>query len=253
MTLGHVVLLLVAGVAAGAVNGVAGGGTLLSFPALLVVGLSPVSANVTNTVALWPGYVSGAFTFRGELSHDFAQQRRLTGVAGAGAALGTVVLLTAPAAIFHTIVPYLVLGATGLLAAQPSISRALTRRRSRRSTSGPGPAPLIAGVFAGAVYGAYFGGGLGIVLVAILALGLEADLQRVTALKSLLALVVNTVALLGFVVFGPVDWVAAAIIAPASVLGGVLGARLAQRLDPRALRAAVVLLGCAVSIRMLTA
>jgi uncharacterized membrane protein YfcA len=249
MTLAHVALLLMAGAAAGAINAIAGGGTLVSFPALLAVGLSPVAANVTNTVAIWPGYLSGALSYRSELSRDWAQQRLLAGVAVAGAVLGTIALLTAPAAIFHALVPFLVLAATGLLAAQPAISRALARREP--SGSRRGSAPLVGAVFAAAVYGAYFGGGLGIVLVAVLALGLQRDIQHLNALKTLLALVVNTVALLGFVVFGPVDWGAAALIAPASFLGGVLGARLAQRLNPRVLRAAVILLGCGVGIRLL--
>jgi uncharacterized membrane protein YfcA len=250
VTLAHVTLLLVAGMAAGGVNGVAGGGSLLSFPALLAIGLNPVVANVTNTVAIWPGYVSGALSYRGELSQDRPPQRRLAGIAGAGAVFGTIALLTAPAAVFHALVPYLVLGATGLLAAQPGISRTLARRRPRGSE--PRSAALVAAVFAAAVYGAYFGGGLGIILVAVLALGLEADIQRLNGLKTLLTLVVNTVALAGFVLFGPVNWAAAALISPASFVGGAVGARMAQRLDPRVLRLAVVLLGLVVSIQLLT-
>jgi uncharacterized membrane protein YfcA len=247
-----VALLLVAGVSASAVNGVAGGGTLLSFPALLAVGLSPVVANVTNTVAIWPGYVSGALSYRHELRRDGARHRLLVVVSCAGAAVGTLLLLTAPAAVFHLLVPFLVLGATALLATQPAVTRLLARRQ-RRQLGRSGSFLVLAGVFGAAVYGGYFGGGLGIILFAILALGVDSDLQHLNGVKTLLAMVVNTVALLGFALFGPVDWVAAALVAPASVLGGVLGARLAQRLDPRLLRVGVVLLGCGAGIRLLVA
>jgi uncharacterized membrane protein YfcA len=252
MTLGHVVLLLIAGLAAGAVNGVAGGGTLLSFPALLVAGLSPVAANVTNTVAIWPGYLSSALSWRAELVRDRRQHRLLVVVTAAGGVVGTVLLLTVPAQVFRVLVPYLVLGATALLAAQPMISAGLAR------WGGPNRPPPRRGVLAGAaflaaVYGAYFGGGLGIILLAVLALGTRSDLQRLSGLKALLALVVNTVAILGFVVFGPVDWAAAALIAPASFLGGVLGARVAQHLNPGLLRAAVVILGVGIGVRLLLA
>lgn len=248
MTLEHIVVLLVAGLAAGAVNGIAGGGTLLSFPALLAIGLTPVVANVTNTVAIWPGYLSGSLSYRGELRRG--NHNELAVPAVLGAAIGTVLLLTAPASVFHALVPYLVLSATALLAAQPSISRALARRNP---TGAPrGKAPLLAAVFVAAIYGAYFGGGLGIILVAVLAIGLDSNIKALNGLKTLLALVVNTCALLGFVIFGPVDWTAVAVIAPASFLGGILGARLAQRMNPRTLRAAVVALGLGVGIRLLT-
>ena len=250
MTPGHILLLLVAGLAAGLVNGLAGGGTLLSFPALLAAGLGPVGANVTNTVALWPGYVSSTLAWRAELVRDRRRHAPLVLVAAAGAVLGTVLLLTAPARVFHAVVPYLVLGAALLLAAQPAISRAL-ERRGGPDRPPPRPAVTAVATFAASVYGAYFGGGLGIILLAVLALGMRSDLQRLSGLKALLALVINTVAVLGFVVFGPVHWVAVAVIAPASFLGGLLGARLARYLDPAVLRAAVVALGLGVGIRLL--
>ncbi len=250
MTGWHVALLLVAGVAAGAVNAMAGGGTLLTFPALLAVGLNPVAANVTNTVAVWPGYLSGAASYRGQWT-DKRQQVRLASVAAAGAVVGTVVLLTTPSSVFHTLVPYLVLAATGLIAFQPVISRRLAARRTEPVPPHHTSPLLPAAVFAGAVYGAYFGGGLGIVLLAVLALGIPIDLGRLNALKSSLQLTVNSVALVGFALFGPVDWWAALIIAPASFVGGIAGARVAQRLDARALRAAIVVFGIAVGIGLL--
>ncbi len=194
MTGWHVLVLLAAGLAAGAVNAVAGGGTLLTFPALLATGLSPVSANVTNTVAVWPGYLSSAVAFRGRWE-DTRTLVRLSVAAALGGVVGTVVLLNTPAKVFEALVPWLVFAATGLIAAQPEISRRMAARR----TVPVGPdhvSPFLpVAIFGAAVYGAYFGGGLGIVILAVLALGIPIDLGRLNALKSYLQLTVNTVAL----------------------------------------------------------
>ena len=248
MTAWHVALLLVAGLAAGGVNAVAGGGTLLTFPALLAAGLHPVPANVTNSVALWPGYLSTAVSYRGQLKQQ-DQLVRLAAASAAGAVLGTVILLVTPASVFHVLLPYLVFAATALLAAQPAISRWLAKRGTSTGTS-----PLLpVAIFVAATYGAYFGGGLGIVLLAVLALALPLDLGVLNELKAWLQLTVNTVALVGFAAFGPVDWRAAAVVAPASFVGGIAGARIAKRLDPRVLRAAVVVFGTGVGIRLLFA
>lgn len=250
MTGWHIAVLLVAGLAAGAVNAMAGGGTLLTFPALLAVGLHPVAANVTNTVAVWPGYLSSAASYRGQWK-DKRQLVRLSVAAAGGGVVGTVVLLTTPSSIFHALVPYLVFAATGLIAAQPEISRRLAARRTEPVDPDHTSPLLPLAVFAGAVYGAYFGGGLGIVLLAVLALGIPIDLGRLNALKSSLQLTVNTVALVGFALFGPVDWLAAVIIAPASFVGGIGGARIAQRLDAKVLRIAIVVFGVGVGIGLL--
>jgi uncharacterized protein len=250
MTGWHIALLLVAGLAAGAINAMAGGGTLLTFPALLAVGLSPVSANVTNTVAIWPGYLSSAVSYRGQWK-DRRLLVRLAVASALGGAVGTVVLLTTPAKVFHELVPYLVFAATGLLAAQPEISRRMALRRTEPVDPGHTSSLLPGAIFLAAGYGAYFGGGLGIVLLAVLALGIPIDLGRLNALKTYLQLLINTVALVGFAAFGPVSWVAAAVVAPASFVGGLGGARIAQRLDPKVLRIAIVVFGVAVGIRLL--
>ena len=250
MTGWHVLVLLAAGLAAGAVNAVAGGGTLLTFPALLATGLSPVSANVTNTVAVWPGYLSSAVAFRGRWQ-DKRTLVRLSVAAALGGVVGTVVLLNTPAKVFEALVPWLVFAATGLIAAQPAISRRMAARR----TVPVGPdhvSPFLpVAIFGAAVYGAYFGGGLGIVILAVLALGIPIDLGRLNALKSYLQLTVNTVALVGFALFGPVSWTAALIVAPASFAGGIGGAKIAQRLNPKVLRISIVVFGVAVGLRLL--
>jgi hypothetical protein len=247
----HACLLLAAGLCAGTVNAIAGGGTLLSFPALLLVGLSPVVANVTNTVAVWPGYLSGTVGYRAQVAEDVPRHMDLVVMATVGAVVGTVLLLTAPASVFRRLVPFLVLAATGLLAAQPWLSARLEKARQGRDPAGPWGRR--AGIGLAATYGAYFGGGLGIVLLAILALTLRADLRRLNGLKTALSLLINTVALVGFALFGPVDWLAVAIIAPASLVGGSVGAALALRLDSRSLRRVVVIFGCGVGVRLLTA
>jgi uncharacterized protein len=238
--------LLAAGAGAGAVNAVAGGGSLVSFPALLAVGYAPVTANVTNQVGLVPGYLGGSLGYRAELAGQRGRARSLGAAAGAGAAGGTALLLLAPAGSFRAIVPYLVLASCALLAAQPALTRAAGRRR----TPHPG-AELHAGTFVAGVYGGYFGGALGIVLLALLGALLADGLQRLNALKGLLSLVVGVVAAIGFAAFGPVAWGAAALVAAGSLLGGRAGAGLARRLPPDVLRWAIVAYGVTAAIVLL--
>ncbi len=242
-------LVAVAGFVAGAVNAVAGGGSLISFPALVAVGLPTLDANVTNTTAVWPGYLGSAAAYRAELAD---QRARLTGLAltaALGGAAGSVLLLAAPDAVFDAVVPFLVLAGSLLLAAQPRIAALV---RARAETRGAGsPVPLHASIFLASVYGAYFGGGLGVILLATLGIFVADHLQRLNALKSALSLLINTIALIAFALFGPVDWVAVAAVAPASLAGGYAGARLARRLSPDALRGVVVAFGVVVAIWLL--
>jgi uncharacterized membrane protein YfcA len=240
------IALLAAGGCAGTVNAVAGGGSLVSFPALLAVGYSPVAANVTNQVGLVPGYVGGSVGYRAELAGQRARARALGATAVLGAAAGTALLLLAPAHSFRVIVPYLVLASCALLALQPALTRAAGRHRAEH----PG-VPLHAGVFAASVYGGYFGGALGIVLLAILGALLADSLQRLNALKGLLSLAGGLVAALGYAVFGPVHWGAAALIAAGALVGGHTGAGLARRLRPDVLRWAIVIYGTVAAIILL--
>jgi len=241
-------LLFVAGFLAGAVNAVAGGGSLISFPALLAVGYPALTANVTNTVAIWPGYVGSTLAFRAELEGQASRLWRFASAAAAGAALGAVLLLALPDRVFAQVVPWLVLLSAVLLAAQPRLAKAL---RARRPGTDHRSLPLLVLLFLASMYGAYFGGGLGVILLAVLGVFLQEALHRINALKSALSLLINTVALLAFVTFGPVAWDALAVIAPASLLGGTAGARLTRRLDPRVLRVLIVCLGVAVGLALL--
>jgi uncharacterized protein len=237
------ITLLAAGAGAGAVNAVAGGGSLISFPALLAVGYSPVAANVTNQVGLVPGYLGGSVGYRPELEGQAARARALALSSGLGAVAGTALLLLAPAHSFRVIVPYLVLASCALLAAQPALTRAAGRHR----TPHPG-LPLHAGTFAAGVYGGYFGGALGIVLLALLGALLADDLQRLNALKGLISLVVGLVAAAGFAIFGPVAWGAAALVAGGALVGGRAGVGLARRLRPVVLRWAIIAYGVTAAI-----
>lgn len=240
---GSLVFLLVAGLFAGAVNAVAGGGSLLLFPALLAVGFPPLAANVTNSVAQWPGYLGIVAGARRDLR---GQRRRIlptASVAAVGSGVGCALLLTLPGAVFDTVVPVLVLLASVLLALQPRIKRWI-------GTLEPGApdrnAALLPAVFLGAVYGGYFGGALGVILIATLSLCTHDRLVRLNALKGLLSLVIATVTVVIFAIGAPVDWLAVAVLAPTTLVGGFVGAKLAQRLPENVLRWVVVLLGLGV-------
>jgi len=247
VTPGLAALLTAAGFAAGGVNAVAGGGSLISFPALLAGGVPSVPANVTNTVALWPGYVGGAIGYRRDVA---TQQRRRLAMYGSvgvlGAIVGAVVLLDTPARVFTSVVPWLVATGTLLFAGQPLVSRAVRTSAVRQGDS----AAARVGVGLASVYGAYFGAGLGVMLLAVLALSIDGDLQELNAIKNTLSLVINTVALIAFALFGPVRWAAVLVMAIASLCGGYAGARVARRLSPVILRAAVTALGTGVSVTL---
>ncbi len=246
MSLGEIALLGGAGFLAGAVNAVAGGGSLISFPALLAVGQPAVTANVTNAVAVVPGYLGGTIGYRRELQ---GQRRRAIGLAATsivGAVCGAILLLVSSEKLFKAIVPFLVLFSAALLAAQPLMSK-LMRGPSQ---GGEHTVRLHAMNFGAAVYGGYFGAGLGIMLLAVLGLSIDDELQRLNALKGLLSLMIGLVAAAYFAIFGPVQWDAAAVMAVTSLGGGQAGVVLARRLDDRVLRWVVVAFGTAVGIAL---
>jgi uncharacterized membrane protein YfcA len=257
MDAGTAALLVAAGFGAGAVNAIAGGGSLITFPALLAAGYPSVAANVTNSVALLPGYLGGSLAYRRELAGQRARIRALAPTAVLGAAAGAALLLVSPAALFEAIVPWLILAACLLLALQQRAS-AIAQREPGSTDGGGTPtqrgrsdATLHAGLFAATLYGGYFGAGLGIVLLALLGLLLPDDLQRVNALKGVLSLLVAIVSAAGFALFGPVAWDAALIVGAACLFGGVAGARIAQRLPAAVLRGAVIAFGVAVAIAIM--
>ena len=241
-------LVAAAGLVAGAVNAVAGGGTLVSFPALLAVGLPPVTANITSSVGLVPGYLGGSVAYRRELAVQPGRVRALLPLAVVGGLAGALLLLATPESAFRAVVPYLVLTSCALLAVQPRLARALADRRA----AGPDvPWPARAAVSAGAVYGSYFGAGLGVLLLAVLGTLVPDDLQRSNALKGLLSLAVNVTGVLVFVLVGDVAWQYAGLLALTAYVGGTLGVGIARRLPAPVMRAGVITLGVVVAVVLL--
>nr|MDT0658848.1 sulfite exporter TauE/SafE family protein [Micromonospora sp. DSM 115978] len=240
--------LVAAGMAAGTVNAVAGGGSLITFPALIAVGLPPVAANVTNSIAVSPGYLASVAGSRQDLP-DRRTLIRLVPTAIVGAIAGCVLLLTTPERAFELVVPFLVLGAAGTLAFQDRLRRLVGHR------PGVGPRRLALtrqGVVAlCSVYGGYFGAALGVLLVAGLALVLDESLRRISAVKNLLSAIVGLVTVAVFAVFGPVNWAGVAVLAPATIAGGYVGARLARRLPPAVLKTLIVAFGTAIGLYLL--
>lgn len=247
MDTGTVAVLAAAGFGAGAVNAVAGGGSLISFPALLAAGYPSIAANVTNSVALLPGYLGGSLAYRRELAEQGRRIRVLAPTSALGAAAGAVLLLVSPTALFEAIVPWLILAGCLLLALQPRAS-AIARRHGDDARSG---VVLHAALFAAALYGGYFGAGLGIVLLAMLGVLLPDELQRLNALKGVLSLLIAAVSAAGFALFGPIAWDAALIVGGACLLGGVVGVRVARRLPAPLLRGVVIAFGASVAIALL--
>ncbi|MCM3886168.1 sulfite exporter TauE/SafE family protein [Frankia sp. R82] len=288
---GEALLTAGAGLLAGAVNAIAGGGTLIAFPALLATGLPALTANITCSVGLLTGYAGGALGYRRELADQIDRLRALGPPALLGGVIGAVVLLATPSASFRAVVPYLVLASCLLLAAQTRLAASVARRRAGATattgsppaaspppvsggapvggaapvhvsaTSGPvhmstGAPPTVTwptrcGVLVAGVYGSYFGAGLGVLLLGVLGILLSDDLQRTNALKTLLAFGVNTVGVVVFLITAQVAWGYAGILVVASLLGGLLGARIARRMHPALLRVAVITLGIVVAIVLL--
>jgi uncharacterized membrane protein YfcA len=248
----HAVAIFGAGIVAGTINTVVGSGTLFTFPILLAFGYPPVVANVSNTVGLVPGSVSGAFGYRRELAGQKRRGLPLAIASGLGAIVGSVLLLSLPASAFKAIVPGFIAIALVLILFQSRLSRVIRARR--RAAGDPpdhaGPAATAA-VFGSGVYGGYFGAAQGIMLLAILGLALEDDLQRINALKVVLAGLVNLIAGLIFVVVAHVAWLPALLIAVGSTIGGVVGARGGRRLPSWALRAVIIAVGIFAIVRLL--
>lgn len=249
MTPLHALAIFVAGLVAGAINTVVGSGTLFTFPVLLAFGYAPVTANVSNTIGLVPGSLAGAIGYRHELRGQGARTVRLAAASLLGGTLGAILLLTLPAAAFKAIVPAFIVIALALILAQSRLTRTLEQRRTRPAAGG---VSALVGVFASGVYGGYFGAAQGILLLAILGLALEEELQRINALKVVLAGLVNLVAGLLFVFAARVAWDAALLIAAGSTIGGVGGARAGRRLSPRVLRAVIVAVGILAIVRLVS-
>jgi uncharacterized membrane protein YfcA len=249
MDVGEVLAIALAGLAAGTINTVVGSGTLITFPTLLAFGYAPVTANVSNTIGLVPGSVSGAIGYRRELAGQRRRMLRLGTASLLGGTTGAVLLLVLPASAFKAIVPVFIAIALVLVVIQPWLNRTLAARDFHRSHEG-GLLTFVA-VYATGVYGGYFGAAQGILLLGFLGVVLPQDLQRTNALKNVLAGIVNAVAGVYFVFAAHVAWAPAAIIAVSSMFGGQLGAHYGRRLNPAALRGVIVVVGLSAIVRLL--
>lgn len=250
MPLGHVVAILLAGLAAGTINTVVGSGSLITFPTLVALGYPPLLANVSNNIGLVPGAVSGIHGYRRELRGQADRLRRLVPASVTGGLVGSGLLLVLPSSVFRRVVVVLIAVALVLVIAQPVVARRVAARPERptRLAVRPSLAGLVAVT---GVYGGYFGAAQGILLIALLGLFLDDDLQRLNACKNVLASSVNAVASVVFVLTTDIDWKVVGLIAVGSAVGGQVGARVGRRLDPRVLRGLIVIVGLTALVRLL--
>ncbi|GAA4121997.1 sulfite exporter TauE/SafE family protein [Knoellia locipacati] len=261
MGLGEAALILVAGVVAGTINTVVGSGTLVTFPTLLFFGFAPVTANVSNTVGLVAGGLTGSWGYRHELGGMRGTLLRWAPMSLLGGVVGALLLLVLDPAAFRTIVPVLIALGVLLVAFGPRITAWSTTRRGDAPPTALGDhsrrrALLLAFcVFATAVYGGYFGAAQGVILMGILTTLTSESLQSLNGIKNVLATIVNAVAALTFVVVAPeqVDWTVAGLIAAGSLVGGVIGSKVGRRLPPNVLRAVIIVIGLVAIGRMVLA
>jgi hypothetical protein len=255
VTIAEGALLFAAALLGGAQNAVAGGGSFVAFPALVVAGVTPIHANATTTVALWPGSVASAGAYRTEL-RAAPNLRILGAISLVGGWLGAVLLLHTPSATFSRLIPVLLLAATLLFAFGPSVTAWMKQRAAAReeTTSAKGDRSVagLLGMCAGqsviAVYGGYFGGGIGILMLAAFGLmGME-NIHAMNALKAVLASCINGVAVITFVLAGAVEWPQAMVMLVGAIIGGYAGAAYARRLDPALVRRFVLVIACLMTL-----
>lgn len=248
MTLWEAALIFIAGIGAGTINTVVGSGTLITFPTLVALGMPPVTANVTNTVGLFPGAFVGAWGYRRELTGQRQRAIWLGAASVVGAVGGAILLLKLPASAFDAIVPALIVAALLLVIFGRRITRAMARSDHR---PGSRTTPLLwALVLGSGVYGGYFGAGQGILLMGLFGVLLAEPIQRQNALKNLLAGMVNMVAAIVFIATAHIDWAAAGIIVVGSMIGGYTGARVGRRIPAPVLRAIIVVVGTIAVVKL---
>ncbi|SEP49708.1 sulfite exporter TauE/SafE family protein [Amycolatopsis saalfeldensis] len=256
MTWWHAVIIFVAGVWAGSINAVVGSGTLVTFPVLVALGYSPLTATTSNAVGLAPGTISGAYGYRHELTGYWPQVIRFAVASFFGAIGGTVLLLTLPKDAFETIVPVLVGLAVVLVIVQPRISKWVQKRREANVDAVAGAAhrggPLLMGLlFLIGIYGGYFTAAQGVMMMAVMGMLLTEPMQRLNGVKNSLSAVINVVAGLIYAIVAPVSWPVIGLLAVGSTIGGQLGAKIGRRLSPTVLRGVIVVIGIAAVVQLL--
>jgi uncharacterized membrane protein YfcA len=243
------IIVVVAGVFAGAINTVVGSGTLVTFPVLLAVGYPPVVANVSNSLGLVPGSLSGAWGYRRELRGQANRIKRLLPASMLGAVVGAILLVTLPAKAFSAIVPVLIVIALILVVFQPWLNRKLAERQGERHEHGG--VTLWIGTFLAGVYGGYFGAAQGVLMMGLMGVLMDEDLQRMNALKNVLTAFVNLVAGILFIFIAHVAWLPVVLLAAGSVVGGQIGAKIGRKLPPAALRGIIVVVGVVAIVKLL--
>ena len=262
----QLVAIAIAGVLAGTVNTIVGAGTLLTFPLLVALGVPPLVANVSNTVGLVPGSVTGAWGYRRELAGQWPVVARMAVLSAVGGVIGGLLVLVAEPGTFTAVVPWLLVLAAGLAAAQPRVAGWVRRRGSQREPAAAASATATAarladhtrplstglalGIAATGIYGGYFGAAQGVILISLLGIGWSSDLHRANGAKNVLAGTANLVSATVFIVGGVVSWKIAGLIAVGSALGGVLGSRLGRRIPAVALRALIVVVALIAAVAL---
>jgi len=252
MSVFNEILIFMAAMVAGFINAMAGGGTLISFPVLLAVGISPVVANVTNTVALVPGTIGGMWSQRKDFKSQYQRLVKLLPVAIVGGIAGGLLILNTSESAFRSIIPYLILVATLLLAAQVRIKNWVVARIGQAHTEHHNPMVMMSLVFLAAIYGGYFGAGLGVILMATLGLVTDESMTRLNFLKQALGFAINLAAAIYFAFSGKVDWMIALVMIFGSLLGGLIGGKLAGKMKPEVLRWIVVTAGLIAAVVFFT-
>lgn len=251
MSVSHALIIAFAGVWAGMINTIVGSGTLVTFPVLLALGFPPLTANVSNSLGLVPGSLTGAIGYRRELRGLRGRVLRLLVVSVLGGLGGAALLLVLPPGVFSAVVPVLVALAVILVVVQPFLARRLAARAGGRARTRVGPG-LLVGTFGTGVYGGYFGAAQGVLLLALLGIGIDDDLQRHNAVKNVLAMAVNLVSGIVFAIVAPVSWAVVGLVAVGAVLGGLLGARIGRRLPPLVLRGVIVVVGIVAFVQLVS-
>jgi uncharacterized membrane protein YfcA len=248
VTLLHALIIVAVGLIAGTVNTIVGAGSLLTFPTLLALGYAPVLANVSNTVGLISGSVSGAVGYRRELKGQAHRILVLVPAILIGTIIGASLLLALPGSAFRRVVPILILFAVVLVLVQPSVAR----RRAERGVRREHPGPLLqVGTFLTSIYGGYFGAAQGVVLLGLFGITLDDDVQRLNAAKNVVAAMINAVGAVFFIVRTTIAWDVAGLLLLGSTVGGQVGAVVGRRLPPEVLRVTVAIVGTAVAIKLL--
>jgi uncharacterized membrane protein YfcA len=246
----HAVVALIAAFAAGVANAIAGGGTNISFPALLWLGLSPVDANATSAVALWPGYASASWGFWEEIKASPHRWYWLAIPSLIGGGIGAYLLIHTPSTVFRSIAPFLVIGSSALIAVEPALAKRLGTHANGKRSSG-WLVLAIAVQLVIATYGGYFGAGLGILILTALGLLGLSDIHKANGMKSIYSVAIKGVAVVYFIVASRVVWHAAIVMAVGAIAGGYVGAAVGRRVKERAMRWVVVGIGVAMGIVML--